>query len=504
MEQDLPLSTDRGLRWTAPLSGAARTITGWRWSAAWPALCVALVALALRLALIARYPLLYDGDAYGRFLSRDHPFNAPWVPLFQVIIYLLTRVADSILAVRLLSAFFGATAALAFWLVLRRAFGAPVAYLGALLLAINPLFVTFSVVPYQEGLFLTLAFLALWLALAPDRVRWPWLILVLALAGLTRYEGWLLSLFIWLLFLWRRRRADALTWRFAAGSALALAWAPLLWIAVNRNVSPIGIQTLSPTLNPASLLATLGAEWPLWQLNLSLVGGILALGGLLWLGWQARRGQEPAWLLLAFLLGDVLVLAFLRPFSPDNLRLPLLSLPVIIAGVAGLLVAGAQLLWRVVRLRPLCARQRVLAAGVFGLATAVLCLWYLPLAAERVAAYDALVRPAYLAADDLEALAQNTTVAVLGNNAEFAAFTFYAVQDGWRGQATQLDSAAAADPATLAAALRVSHARLLVIYGPAATSAAVAALVRQGILAPTTTGPGYAIWQVQAALPAGT
>src|SRR6185437_11119854 len=186
------------------------------------------------------------------------------------------------------------------------------------LLAINPLFVTFSVVPYQEGLFFTLGFLALWLALEQDKTRWFWLTLTLALAGLTRYEGWLLSLFIWLLFLWRRRQAGAgaLTWRFAAGSALALAWAPLLWIAVNRSVSPDMFQTLDPTLDPASLLTTLGTEWPAWQLDLSLAGGALALGGLLWLAWQARRGSELAWLLLAFLLGDLLVLAFLRPFSP--------------------------------------------------------------------------------------------------------------------------------------------------------------------------------------------
>jgi hypothetical protein len=464
---------------------------------------VTLVALALRLTLVLRYPLLYDIDAYGRFTNRAHPFNTPWTPLFQVVIYLLTRVADSILAVRLLSAFFGATAALAFWLLLRRAFGAPVAYLGALLLALDPLFVTFSVVPYQEGLFLTLAFLALWLALAPDKIRW--LTLVLGLAGLTRYEGWLLALLIWLLLLWRRWRADSLTWRYAAGSALALAWAPLLWIGVNRNVSPVGIETLTPTLDPASLLAVLGEEWPAWQLRLGLVGGMVALGGLLWLGWQARRGRELAWLLLAFLLGDLLTLAFLRPFAPGNLRLPLLSLPVIIVGVSGLLVAGARLLWRAVGQRHMRVGQRLPMAGAFALATAALLIWYLPLAMQRVAAYGALVRPAYLAANELGSRAPDTPVAVIDSSStDFYAFVFYAQQDGWHGQATELNAAAAIAPASLAEALIASHARLLIVYGPANASAAVAALAQQALLLPGARGPGYTVWNVQAAPAAAT
>ncbi|HEU5370370.1 MAG TPA: glycosyltransferase family 39 protein [Ktedonobacterales bacterium] len=491
MEPDLPFLLRSWLR---------RAIGGWRWSAAWPGLFVTLVALGLRLALVLRYPLLYDIDAYGRWTSRDHPFSAPWVPLFQVALYLLTRVADSIVAVRLLSAFFGATAALAFWLLLRRAFGAPVAYLGALLLAVNPLFVTFSIVPYQEGLFFTLAFLALWLALEPDKTHWFWLTLVLALSGLARYEGWLLALFIWLLFLWRRWRARAFTWRFAFGSALALAWAPLLWIAVNRNVSPTGIQTLEPTLDPASLLATLGVEWPAWQLDLSLAGGMLALGGLLWLGWQARRGSELAWLLLAFLLGDVLVLAFLRPFTPDDLRLPLLALPVVIAGVSGLLVAGARFLWRAVWRGMRSARQPALATAVVGLATVALLSWYVPLATERVAAYDAVVQPSYLAADDLGPFAHNATLVVVGGDTAYYAFVFYAQQDGWHGQAIQL-AAVPATPANLDEVLRVSEANLLITYAPPSASAPIMALAQQGILALDAYGSGYAIWEVQYGLP---
>jgi hypothetical protein len=484
------------LAWKA----ARRALVGGKsWGAAAPGLLVFLVALALRLALVLRYPLLYDVDAYGRWLSRDHPFNTPWVPLFQVALYVLTRFADSMLAARLLSACFGATAALSFWLLLRRAFGAPVAYLGALLLALNPLFVTFSVVPYQEGLFFTLAFLALWLALEEEKIRWFWLTLTLALAGLTRYEGWLLALFIWLLFLWRRGQAGQLGWRFAAGSALALAWAPLLWIAVNRSISPDNFRTLDPTLDPASLLATLGQEWPAWQLDLALAGGALALGGLLWLGWRARRGNELAWLLLAFLLGDLLVLAFLRPFAPGDLRLPILSLPVIIAGASGLLVAGATALWHAVRQWTRFPGQRVLLVGALGLVTVALLAWYLPRATQRVANYDAVILPSYLAADDLGPQEQRATLVVIGDDTTFYAFVFYAQEDGWQGHAIQL-AAVPATPMNLDETLRMSRARLLINYAPPSASASITALAQQGILVADTQGLGYAIWTVQAAL----
>ncbi|HLW00663.1 MAG TPA: glycosyltransferase family 39 protein [Ktedonobacterales bacterium] len=499
MKQDPPSSTRHRLGWPAPAwEEARRAIIGWPWGTVCPGLVVLVVALALRLALVLRYPLLYDVDAYGRWLTRDHPFSTPWVPLFQVALYVLTRLADSVLAARLLSACFGAAAVLSFWLLLRRPFGVPIAYLGALWLALNPLFVTFSVVPYQEGLFFTLGFLALWLALAPDKIHWFWLTLVLALAGLTRYEGWLLSLFIWLLFLWRRRQAGALTWRFAAGSALALAWAPLLWIVVNRSVSPDMFQTLEPTLDPASLLATLGAEWSAWQLDLSLAGGVLALGGLLWLGWQARCGNELAWLLLAFLLGDLLVLAFLRPFPPGDLRLPLLSLPIVIAGVSGLLVDGAKLLWRAARQWAQPRRQRVLMVGILGLATATLLIWYVPRATERVATYDAVVLPSYLAADDLGPQEQHATLVVIGDDTMFYAFLFYAQEDGWSGQAMQL-TAVPATAVNLAETLRMARARLLINYAPASASGSITALAEQGILVADTHGLGYAIWRVQAA-----
>ena len=473
-------------------------IYGWYWRLL-PALALVLIAAGLRLKLLLHYPLLYDGDAYGRWLGRNQPFQSPWVPLFQLCIFALTRLADTIFATQLLAVCFGVTAVLAFWLLLYRAFGAAIAFLAALALALHPLFIVFTIVPYQEGLFLTLACLAIWLALLPGEPRWLWLALVMGLAALTRYEGWLLALLLWLLLLWRRRKAGALGWRFAAGSALALAWASLLWIAVQRNVSPDGFQTLAPTLNPSSLLTTLSDLWPAWNLQLGFVGSILALGGFIWLGWRARCGSALAGLLLAFLVGDLLIIAFLRPFSPNNLRLPLLSLPVVLAGIAGLLVDGTRFLLQ--RLHwP--ARWQTLPKwwrwSAWLPLTALLLFWSVPSTTSRVAAYDALVRPAYLAAEALpSSLPLEAPVTLIGNATDEGAFDLYAQQTGWRGPVNYLAPASINSPDQLAAVLQAEHARLLIIFGSALSSAGPLALAQAGFLAPAGKGPGYVIWAVQ-------
>ena len=471
---------------------------GWYWEAL-PALALALIAAALRLELLLRYPLLYDGDAYQRWLGRSQPFQFPWVPLFQLCIFALTRLADSIFAIQMLAVCFGATAILAFWLLLYRAFGASSAYLGALALALHPLFIVFTIAPYQEGLFLTLAFLATWLALLPGEPRWLWLSLLVGLAALTRYEGWLLALLLWLLLLWRRKKAGTLGWRFAAGSALALSWAPLLWIVVQRNVSPVGIQTLAPTLNPTSLLITISALWPIWNLQPGLVGSILVLGGFAWLGWRAWYGSELARLLLAFLAGDLLILAFLRPFSPDNLRLPLLSLPIVLVGMVGLLVDATRFLsrhlhwptnWQI--------SQKWWRWSLWLPITALLLLWFVPLATNRIAGYDTLVRPAYLAAEALShSLPLKAPVALSGIATDEGAFDVYAQQMGWRGQANYLTPASVSTPEQLTAALREDDAYLLVVFGPEAFSAVPFTLSETGFILPAGKGPGYIVWAVQ-------
>ncbi len=482
------------------------SLTGWRWETLLSGLALALIAGALRLDLILRYPLLYDGDAYGRWLNRTSPFDSPWVPLFQLCLYLLTRLADSILAIRLLSAFFGVTAVLAFWLLLCRAFDPVIAYLGALAFALDPLFVVFSIVPYQEGLFLTLACLALWLALEQDEPRWVWLALVIGLAALTRYEGWLLALLLWLLLLRRRRHAGTLHWRFVIGSALALAWAPLLWIAALRNISPDGLQTLSPTLDPLSLLTTLRTLWPGWSLNLGLGGGILIMGGFFWLGWRAWHGSNLAGLLVAFLIGDVLLIAFLRPFSPGNLRLPLLSLPVVLTGVCGLLVEGTRFLWQRLSPKPFwVARQRLLSGSPLMLMTVLMLLWLAPMGVSRVAAYDTLVRPAYLAAEAAaRLLIRGAAIAQTGPDSDVAAFEVYAQQAGVDDPIIDLAPDVVDTPATLSAALCQAHAQLLIAYGTTATSAGTLALARSGTLLQVGNGPGYTFYFVQSSLQTGT
>ena len=73
-------------------------------------------------------------------------------------------------------------------------------------------------------------------------------------------------------------------------------------------------------------------------------------------------------------------------------------------------------------------------------------------------------------------------------------------QDGSHGQAIQLPRAPAT-PASLAEALRVSQARLLVVYSSAVASASIGVLARQGVLVADAHGSGYVIWNVRQPAP---
>ncbi|HEX6776619.1 MAG TPA: hypothetical protein VF099_00385, partial [Ktedonobacterales bacterium] len=125
--------------------------------------------------------------------------------------------------------------------------------------------------------------------------------------------------------------------------------------------------------------------------------------------------------------------------------------------------------------------------------------WFVPITTNLIAGYDALVRPAYLAAEALpHSLPPEAAVALIGNATDEGAFDVYAQQAGWQGQVIPLVPANVSAPTQLAAALQAGHARLLIIFGSAVSSAGPLALARSGFLLPAGKGPGYVIWAVQA------
>src|SRR5271167_2097617 len=124
-----------------------------------PAL-VFMTGLALRLALIARFPVIFGGDPMVRLRHSNQILLGHQLPLLQLIVYGIGRLTRSYLADQCVMALIGAAAALAFYFLARDLVTESAAFLAALLLATNPFLVTFSIVPYQESLMLGLIFLA--------------------------------------------------------------------------------------------------------------------------------------------------------------------------------------------------------------------------------------------------------------------------------------------------------------------------------------------------------
>ena len=111
----------------------------------------------------------------------------------------------------------------------------------------SPFMLAHSVVPYQEILMLaTLAF-AFHFAFA---ARWPLASVCLGLACLTRYEAWIACPVLAVAYL----RWAGVTPRTLLRAAGLFAWAPLLWIALNRGITPPGADVLEASVHPERLL----------------------------------------------------------------------------------------------------------------------------------------------------------------------------------------------------------------------------------------------------------
>jgi len=266
-----------------------------------PAWGVALLALVIRLALIAAVPDNYSFDGFQRWAGREHLLVQGWLPATQSVIaasavggLLVMRVAMAIIG----AAAMGAAAAVA------AAWAGPVAgWLVAPLSCFGPL-LAWSVVPYQESTLLLVVLGALALALRSDGALRDegglrgGADLAAALVGWVRYEGWPFAL-LWVV--WRRRK-----------TALLALTGPLLWLTLKLGVglegyaaSPIDFddwEGLGSRFDPMTL-----------QASLSRFGGhLLASGGLIFwvlgsagMALSARERWPGAGLLAATLVAQL-------------------------------------------------------------------------------------------------------------------------------------------------------------------------------------------------------
>jgi hypothetical protein len=252
-------------------------------------LAVAAAALAIRLFLIFQYPIVFGGDSMLRLVNRDRILISYQLPFLQSLVWTVSRLSSTTLAVRLLMAAIGGLAAAAFYRFAANFVPERAALLAALLLATNPFITPVSIVPYQEILLAACLLLSLHYFFNGRDVPAS---ILLGLACLTRFEAWV-ACPILAFVAWRRGRP---LWQ----SALLYGWAPLAWLAFRRGLSEPGTFVLDKAFSFSRLyrLPVLAGHT---IVNATIPTLLLAAIGV-WVIVRERRDRDPRLRLLAALL----------------------------------------------------------------------------------------------------------------------------------------------------------------------------------------------------------
>jgi hypothetical protein len=273
--------------------------------------------------LIRQFPVMYWGDPYARLENHDHLLVDRWLPLLQALLDGIARVTTSLTAMRLVLCSIGALTVLSGYTLAACLFDPLAAALFAVLLATTPLFVALSIVPYQEVLFLGLAFAGLVLHLrssGPSGSRWA--AVAFNLACLTRYEGWVL---VALLAAFEAGRG-----RFAVRGTLAIGarygWTALGWILVllvSHNIGRLTGHHATDHPSPSELLRD-NFHQLRGQIGNDLLIVMAAVGAMTALATKQR--SRPHAIILSFVLVSLAYDVFADPYSPRNLRQTFLPL----------------------------------------------------------------------------------------------------------------------------------------------------------------------------------
>jgi len=287
-----------------------------------------LVPLAVA-ALARAAPLAFGFEHYGdapvrielaeRWAAHPHLWHGyletyQYGPLHLTLVGALLRLlGDRLVAARLLSLITGLAGVWLLHKIAERERGPEAGFWAALGLALSPLHIQASTTGASEAPFLALFLGAAFLVLRGQIVAPA---LLLAAAGLVRYDGWLYVPLLGGLLLWRRRGLV----RAAAFSAVAFAPA-VFWMWVNARWAGDPLAPIHRIDRDHAELArmALAASGPFWaRLNALLywplavcVVATPALGVLaLWGSARALRLRQPGWDLVAVAWIPALYLTF--------------------------------------------------------------------------------------------------------------------------------------------------------------------------------------------------
>jgi len=324
------------------------------------ALLLFAAGAAVRARLVLTYPGVHGGDAVARLAHSDTLVLAYQLPLPQLLVF-LTRAADPDPTwTRLVFAAVGALFPVALALALAPVVGGAAARSGGLLAALHPLFVYYSLVPYQEAAMLLLL---LGGAAALHRGSERTAGLLVGLACLCRYEAWIGAAIAVAAAAWHwspRRLAQ----RF-----LLFAWAPLAWSLWWRGLSPDGTYVLDHS-SASGALTRLGFLWGKLREYSGDVLLVLAALGAAWA--MARRPRPLVWAAayVTLMTAAVAVAGHEFPVGSGRVSERLAHVPAAAACALAGLAVGA--LWSASR-----GRTRPIAAAVLALVLATTAVGWL-------------------------------------------------------------------------------------------------------------------------------
>ena len=265
------------------------------------------VHMAVRWALIAAYPENYSMDAYQRWGGREHVLVQDWLPVTQGLVWAVAKLGGGIDAMRLAMAVVGALAATAGAWVARVVGGPAAGWLFVPVGLFGP-FLTWSVVPYQEGAFLAALFGGMAVALTahsegrpPTHRAWRIADLLIGLLALVRYEGWPVVIVY-------------IAWRRDARALIAL-WGAAVWLMCKASgleghaASPISYADWEGIQARFTLTGLNHTLRRLLMQSIDTAGVLLIPAGVA--AWEAlRRQRRPAaWLFGLVFAGQLAALA---------------------------------------------------------------------------------------------------------------------------------------------------------------------------------------------------
>lgn len=239
------------------------------------AILLGICAFLYFVFLARNYPVLYWGDAHVRLALHDKILLGHWLPLFQILLSMITALTNDLLVVRGFLALIACSALACFYYLAKTVFTPATGIVAMMILATNSIFVALAIVPYTESLFIGLTLLA-FLLLHPSASTRQLVLgaIVLNLACLTRYEGWLLSLVLIVesaALSWKARKVSGF-----AKAAIASSIAPLGWlIFIMIQPGDLGIELGSALTNIQVLMTGSADSQPSIFSKLVIIGSFL-------------------------------------------------------------------------------------------------------------------------------------------------------------------------------------------------------------------------------------